>query len=118
VAGLATFAITGARQPAAVAIAGLLFATGAGFGAIIPTLASAVLRLVPEDREAVAAGVLVTAQQAAAACGVALSGVLLSGLLAKGVDYTRSLGFALVLDVALFLVTAVSARTIGDAAAE
>ena len=65
------------RAPAA-AIMALLLAIGVGFGAIIPILATAVLRAVPENHEAVACGVLVTVQQAVAAVGVALTGVLLS----------------------------------------
>jgi len=112
---LAVLAIRGGGRPAMDEMLPVLFACGLGFGMVIPTLVTLVLRVVPSDFEGAASGVLVTTQQVAGAMGVALSGVFFFGLLHRPLAYTSSFGLALILNVVLFLATALLAQVVRDA---
>jgi MFS family permease len=113
--GLAALAMDGAGPPPMQMLLPILFVCGLGFGMVIPSLVTLVLRVVPGDYEGATSGVLVTAQQVAGAVGVALSGVLFFGLLHLSFPYATAFGMALGWNVALFLATAVLAQAVRDA---
>lgn len=104
-AALAAVVVGEAPRPAAGELLALLGLTGAGFGILVPALATALLRVTPAGHEGVAAGVLVTTQQAAGAVGVAVSGLVLFGLLPY-VAFGDAFATALGVNVALFLLAA------------
>jgi MFS family permease len=108
-AGLAWLVVSEVPRPAPAGLLALLGLTGAGFGVLIPALATAMLRATPAGHEGVAAGVMVTTQQAAGAVGVALSGVVLFGLLPH-VAFGDAFAVALGLNVSLFLLAALLMR--------
>jgi MFS family permease len=112
---LAALALDGDGPPPMRMLLPVLLVCGLGFGMVIPSLVTLVLRVVPNDYEGAASGVLVTAQQVAGAFGVALSGVLFFGLLRLSFPYATAFGLALGLNVALFLATAVLAQVVRDA---
>jgi predicted MFS family arabinose efflux permease len=114
-AALAVLTIRGGDRPSMTEMLPILFACGLGFGMVIPALVTLVLRVVPSDFEGAASGVLVTTQQVAGAVGVALSGVFFFGLLHHPLGYASSFGLALVLNVVLFLATALLAQVVRDA---
>jgi hypothetical protein len=102
-----------ARQPSG--LLPVLLVCGLGFGMVIPSLVTLVLRVALSDYEGAASGVLVTAQPVAGAFGVALSGVLFFGLLRLDFPYPTAFAKAFGRNVALFLATAVLAQVVRDA---
>lgn len=112
---LSMLAGSGGRRPEMLELLPVLFACGLGFGMVIPTLVTLILRVVPSDHEGAASGVLVTTQQVAGAVGVALSGVFFFGLLHHPLAYESSFALALGLNVVLFLATAFLAQVVTDA---
>jgi MFS family permease len=112
---LSELARDAAGSPALPMLLPVLFACGLGFGLVIPSLVTLVLRVVPTDYEGAASGVLVTAQQVAGAVGVALSGILFFGLLHRPLAYASSFALALGLNVVLFVATALLAQVVRDA---
>jgi MFS family permease len=83
-----------------------LVVCGLGFGWIIPSLVTVILRGVPAGLEGAASGLLVTTQQVAGAVGLALTGILYFGLLHHAAQATRAFAIALGFNLVLFLITA------------
>jgi MFS family permease len=113
---LSVLTMRGGDRPAMLTMLAVLFGCGLGFGTVIPTLVTLILRVVPSDYEGAASGVLVTAQQVAGAVGVAVSGVFFFGLLHRPFPYPSAFALALGLNVALFLATAILAQMVRDRA--
>jgi Na+/melibiose symporter-like transporter len=109
---LGFLAAEGAGRAAIPDMLPVLFACGIGFGLVIPTLVTLVMRVVPADYEGAASGLLVTTQQVAGALGVALSGVLFFGLLDRPYPYAESFAIALMFNVTTFAGTALLAQAL------
>jgi EmrB/QacA subfamily drug resistance transporter len=103
---LSIFSNAAGRHPSAVVLCLLMFAAGAGMGAMGSPLLSQVLAGIPASEAGAASGVLSTVQQLAGALGVALIGILFFGALGKGAGYSSAFSTSLLLTIALAGITA------------
>jgi EmrB/QacA subfamily drug resistance transporter len=105
-AGAASQARLDAHSGGAALVPGLIVA-GVGVGAVLPSLASAVLAAVPRDRSGMASGALNTFRQLGFALGVAVFGVLFQHRVDAHGDDVRA-GSAAGLNAALLVAAALA----------
>lgn len=104
--GLALFTDAAGLHPAVFPLCALMFAAGAGMGAMGAPLLSQVLLGVQPAHAGAASGVLSTTQQLAGALGVAFIGILFYDVLGSHADYPRAFALSLVYTIALAALTA------------